>query len=389
MARAVLSLGPTMTSSIVGDFPRQLARMRAAGTVRFDLTEGEPARCGLGWDPAELEALVGEHGGPPGGAKEALTAAREAVASYLAGHHVTVHPDRIFFAPSRGAARCLALAAACGPGDEVLAPSPARLPLERASVASPPRLRRYALTFGEAWHIDRRSIRHALGPRTRAIVAGNPAEPTGAILSGEDLAALDELCGLRGLALVGDEAFLDTALGASASVGRAARCLAVHVSGLAGVCGLPRLGGEWVAVTGPDADAARAAARLAPLAETSPVAASTLRAIPALLARREPFLAALRARLARNRGAIAGAALREAPWTLQWGGGSCWAVLQINPVRDATALCLDLLDEGVAIQPGQLDGLPASGYLVVSLLPEPEVFQAGLERLERQLRRTR
>lgn len=377
-----------MTSSLTGDFRRQLERVRAAGALRLDLTEGEPARCGLGWDPGELDELTADRGSiAPDGAAEALTAAREAVASYLAGHHVTVRPDRVFFAASRSVARGLALAAACGPGDEVLAPSPARLAVEHAGAG--PRTRTYALAFGEAWHLDRRSIRHGLGPRTRAIVVGNPAEPTGAILSGEELAALDELCGLRGLALIGDEAFLDTALGASASVGRAARCLAVHVSGLTGVCGLPRLGGEWVAVTGPDADAARAAARLAPLAEASPVAVSTLRAIPALLARREPFLAALRARLARNRGAIAGAALREAPWALQWGGGSCWAVLQINPVRDGTALCLDLLDEGVAIGPGALDGLPASGYLVVSLLPEPEVLQSGLERLERQLRRTR
>lgn len=378
-----------MISSLVGDFSRQLERMRAAGALRLDLTEADPARCGLGWDPGELDGLVAERdAAAPGSAPEALAAAREAVASYLAGHHVTVRPDRVFFAPSRGAARRLALAAACGPGDEVLAPSPARPLVKRAGAGPRPRLRPYALAFGEAWHLDRRSIRHALGPRTRAIVAGNPAEPTGAILSGDELAALDELCGLRGLALIGDEAFLDTALGASASVGRAARCLAVHVSGLAGVCGLPRLGGEWVAVAGSDGVAAQAAARLAPLAEASPVAVSTLRATPALLARRAPFLAALRARLARNRGAIAAAALREAPWTLQWGGGSCWAVLQINPVREGEALCLDLLDEGVAIQPGHLDGLPASGYLVVSLLPAPDVFQEGLDRLERHLRRS-
>lgn len=379
-----------MIASLVGDFSRQLERVRAAGALKLDLTEADPARCGLGWDPGELEELTANRGPiAPGAAAEALTSGREAVASYLAGHHVTVHPDRVFFASSRRAARGLALAAVCGPGDEVLAPSPARLPVERAGAPSPRRLRPYALAFGEAWHLDRRSIRRGLAPRTRAIVVGNPAEPTGAILSGEELSALDELCGVRGLALIGDEAFLDTALGASASVGRAARCLAVHVSGLSGVCGLPRLGGEWVALSGPDADAAQATARLVPLVDASPPAISTLRAIPALLARREPFLAALRARLARNRGAIASAALREAPWTLQWGGGSCWAVLQINPVRDGTGLCLDLLDEGVAVQPGALDGLPASGYLVVSLLPEPEVFQAGLERLERRLRRTR
>jgi hypothetical protein len=108
--------------------------------------------------------------------------------------------------------------------------------------------------------------------------------------------------------------------------------------------------------------------------------------LPALLARREPFLEALRARLARNRASIATASLREAPWTLQWGGGGSWAVIQINPFQDPVALCLALLDEGVAVRPGGLDGLPQSGYLVVSLLPEPQVFRAGLDQLETHLR---
>ena len=266
----------------------------------------------------------------------------------------------------------------------MLVPAPAR-PLVESGAAH---ARRYALVFGEEWRIDRKSLRRGVGPRTRAIAVGNPAEPTGALLTAEELAALDELCGVRGLALVGDEAFLDTASpGSDASVGRATRCLALHVSGLSGVCGLPDLGAEWVAVAGPEPVAAPAAARLRALSGAAASPSPGLRALPALLARREPFLEALRARLARNRGAIAAAALREAPWSLQWGGGSSWAVLQINPVRDESELCLELLDEGVAIQPGHLDGFPATGFLVVSLLPEPDVFLAGLERLERHLRR--
>jgi aspartate/methionine/tyrosine aminotransferase len=377
----------TTSSTMLDDFATRLERVRAAGVLRIDLTEADPARCGLGPDPREVAALVEGAGGRAtvaGGPAGGLTEAREAVASYLAGHRVSVPPDRIFFAASQSAARRLALAAVCGAaGDEVLVPAPARVFVEGPGV----RLRPYALAFGEEWRLDGRSLRRAVGPSTRAVVVGNPAEPTGALLAGDDLAALDELCGVRGLALVGDEAYLDTAIGASTSVARAARCLSLQLSGLTGVCGLPGIGAEWVAVAGPDALAAPAAARLRPLAEAAPLPERTLRAIPALLARREPFLEAVRARLARNRGAIGAASLREAPWTLQWGGGGAWAVLQINPTRDETELCLALLDEGVALRPGHLDGLPPSGHLVVSLLPEPSAVLAGLESLERHLRR--
>jgi aspartate/methionine/tyrosine aminotransferase len=376
-------------STASDDFAARLERVREAGVLRFDLTEADPERSGLGWDPRELEALLGGgQGSAAGGAGRGLTEAREAVASYLAGHRVRVRPDHVFFAPSRSEARRLAVAAVCAPDDEVLVPAPARPLVDPAGNRPRVRARPYALAFEEEWRLDLKSVRRAVGPGTRAVFVGNPAEPAGALLAGDELEALDELCGVRSLALVGDEAFLDATIAPSASVARATRCLAVHVSGLSGVCGLPRLGGEWLAVAGPDALAAPVAARLTSLTEGAPpVPESTLRAIPALLARREPFLGALRARLARNRGAIAAASLREAPWTLLWGGGGCWAVLQVNPVRDETELCLELLDEGIAVQPGHLDGLPSTGYLVVSLLPRPEVVVAGLERLEKNLRR--
>ncbi len=78
--------------------------------------------------------------------------------------------------------------------------------------------------------------------------------------------------------------------------------------------------------------------------------------------------------------------MREAPWTMQWGGG-WWAVLQVNPDQHEDDLCLALLEEGVAVEPGYLAGFPHEGYLVLSLLVAPEVFDAALGRVEAQLRR--
>ena len=374
------------TTEALPDFTTRLEQVRASGMLRVDLTETDPERCGIRWDRAELQAILGAGRGasPPARTGE-LGAAREAIASYLAGHRAAVRPDRILLAPSRSAARRLALAALCDSDGDVLAPAPAR---PEGDPASAGRVRPYRVEFDGAWRIDRRSLERAIGPRTRAVILGNPVEPTGAMPTPDDLAFLEELCADRGLALVGDEAFLDTALEASASVAAVSRCVGVHLSGLTGVSGLARLGGEWIAVTGPDGLAARVAARMGALAEdTPPPDRATVAAFPALLARREGWLERLRARLARNRGAIAAASLREAPWALQWGAGGTWAVLQINPGRDPAELCLELLDEGIAIRPGHLDGLPAAGYVVVSLLPEPDVLLAGLDRLEVHLRR--
>lgn len=101
-----------------------------------------------------------------------------------------------------------------------------------------------------------------------------------------------------------------------------------------------------MAVAGPEALAGPLASRLASLAgaEAAGSRAGVL-LLPSLLGRRESFLSRLRARLTRNRSAVASASVREAPWTMQWGGG-WWAVLQINPDQDADELCLALARGG-------------------------------------------
>jgi alanine-synthesizing transaminase len=369
-------------------FAAHLEQARASGRPLIDLTESDPSRCGLGWDSAELEAILGE---APAATREAtsraLPPARDAVASYLAGRGASVAPDRIHFTTSHGEAHRLLLKLLCGAGDEVLVASPSQPFLDRLAAAQSLRVGRYALVYDGEWRLDRRSLARAVTRRTRAILLGNPSQPTGAILSGEDLAFLEDLCSARDIALIVDEALADTALVPSASVLQATRCLAFHVSGLSGVCGLPRLGAEWLAAAGPAALVATALQRLQPLLGAQPpLPGSVQLAIPALVARRERYLVALRNRLATNRASLAAAALRESAWSLLSGPGGCSAVLQIGAAEEEECLCLALLEDGVAVQPGFLDGFPRPGYLVVSLLPPPETFDEGLSRLDRRLR---
>jgi aspartate/methionine/tyrosine aminotransferase len=362
------------------DFTTALEAARAAGRVLFDLTETDPARCGLGWTDAELAAILErrEEGAPARQQAEA----REAIAGYLAGHGAAVAPQRIFLTRSLGGALRELVRALAEDGGEVLVPVPGRLGSELGDAAG---LRTYELEFEGRWRIDRRSLRRSTSKHTRAVLVGNPAEPMGAALSAEELAFVEELCAGRGAVLVADESALDTTLEPPRTVAAAGVCAALHLSGLGGVCGLEDARADWLAVAGPPAEADRLAARLATL-EAVQAPAPDARLVPPLLGRREAFLTRLRARLARNRSALASASLREAPWTLAWGGGR-WAVLQVNPAQEEDDLCLDLLAEGVAVLPGHLSGLPRTGYLALSLLPAPESFDAALERLEDQLRR--
>ncbi len=370
-------------------FAARLEQARASGRPLLDLTESNPTRCGLGWDPSELGPLLGD---PRAATYEpaplGLRDARGAVARYLADRGAGVAPDRIFLTASASEAYALLFKLLCDPGDEVLVPLPSYPLVDRLADLESVRLRRYALRYDGEWHLDRRSLAKAVTPRTRAIVAGSPSDPTGALLSPEELGFLEDLCAARGLALIGDEVFADTALGPAPSAAGASRCLAFHLSGLSTVCGLPQLKAGWIAAAGPERLVGPALSRLEVIADAYlSVSTPAQLAIPALLERRERFLELLRKRLAGNRARLATASLREAPWSLLQSGGGWSAVLQIGGAEEEQALCLALLEDGVLIRPGAFYDFQHSGYLVVSLLPAPETFREGLERLERRLRR--
>jgi alanine-synthesizing transaminase len=365
-------------------FDARLEQARAEGPPLIDLTEIDPTRCGLTWGADELRPLAGHlnSGGPEAGS-DGLREARDAVASYLAGRGVAVHPDRALIMASKSEVYAPLVSALCGPGDEVLVPAPG---LALAPQGDGDGVRRvdYALRYDGAWRLDRESVTAGVGPRTRALVAASPADPTGAVLSREELVFLEDLCDRRGIALILDERYADAAFDPPPSVVGSDRCLAFHVSDVASVCGVPQFGVAWLAAAGPEHLVGPALARIAATAGVASPPEQV--AIPALLAGRGRFLAMLRARLAQNRAALATAALREAPWTVLNSGGGWSAVLEIGDSENETALCLALIDDGVAVQPGLRYGFERNGYLVVSLLPRPEVFSDGLGRLDRRLR---
>jgi alanine-synthesizing transaminase len=353
-----------------------MERARKSGHL-IDLATLDPARCGLVGDGPSAAPVTGEL---DRGAD--FAEARAAVAGYLAEKGASVRADQVILLGSLGEAYARLLDLMCLPGEEVLVPHPGEQDLALAAEKAGVRLVHYPLRYDGAWHIDVRALSGAVTPRTRAILVGNPARPTGAFLDRAALLKLEAVAAPRGLALLGDERWLDTAGPGSVSVASATRCLALHVSEVDEVCGPPGRGLAWIVAGGQRELMEPALAGLEPSGD-----ASTLdgRALTGRLARRGLFLGPLRERLTANRAQLAMASVREAPWSLL--GGSGWmAALQIGLVHDEVALCRGLLEAGVAVLPGALFGFPPNGTLVVSLLPPVNDFIRGIDRLEHVLR---
>ena len=138
---------------------------------------------------------------------------REAIAQHYAEHYgVEVSPERIIVTTGTSAGLLLALSALCGPGDEVLLSDPhyACYPSFLNFLRIPHRF--FPLEEAEGFRYPRDAVAEAIGPKTRGIMVNSPANPTGMVMSREEL---EGLAGL-GRTLVSDEIYHGLTYGGSA-----------------------------------------------------------------------------------------------------------------------------------------------------------------------------
>ncbi len=133
---------------------------------------------------------------------------REAIADhYQATYGVKVSPDQILVTPGTSPAMLLLFGALLDPGDEVVLSDP--------YYACYPNFIRYAegapvfvdTTEEDGFQYRPEAIAPRLGPRTRAIMVNSPANPTGAVLAPDRMAAVAALAERHGSFVVADEIY--------------------------------------------------------------------------------------------------------------------------------------------------------------------------------------
>lgn len=141
---------------------------------------------------------------------------RESIAGYYAERYgVELSPARILIAPGASGALQLALLALAGPGDRVMICDPS-YPCYRQVVGltgADPLLVPVGPETG--YILTRERAQAAWVPGVRALLVATPANPTGAVLSAGELAALYALCRERGAVLLVDEIYQGLVYGAA------------------------------------------------------------------------------------------------------------------------------------------------------------------------------
>jgi aspartate/methionine/tyrosine aminotransferase len=371
--------------------PNRLATLaagaRARGRPLLDLTETNPTRAGLTAPGHVLESLARPRGLRYQPDTRGLEAARRAVAADHARRGSEVDPAQVVLTASTSEAYAFLFKLLCDPGDAVAVPRPSYPLFEYLARLEGIEPVAYPLRYDGEWHAGRGEVEGALTPRTRAVVVVSPNNPTGSYLKRDEADALLALCAERGLAVIADEVFADFAFRDDprrvASLAGRPEALTFALGGLSKSCGLPQLKLAWIAASGPDAACDEALARLEIVADTYlSVGTPVQEAAPEILRDLPALQAPLRERTRANLSVLRERAARVPVVTLQEPEGGWSAVLRVPAHRTEDEWCARLIEEdGVLVQPGYFFDFPSEAFLVVSLLPPPDVFAAGVARL--------
>jgi alanine-synthesizing transaminase len=368
---------------------------RRAETI--DLTETNPTRVGIAYPAEELEELLrrgaeARYEPHPRGILEA----REALALYLSTPGDPVSPDDLVLTASTSESYSFLFKLLADPGDEVLTAAPSYPLLDSLAALDSLGLRHVYLEPGRRFALDPERVELAVSDRTRLLALIHPGNPTGTFVSIHEQAAVLGLCASRGLPLISDEVFLDFGLAddplrSGPAAAASGETLAFSLGGLSKSAGLPGWKLGWIRVGGPPDLRRRTLDALEMVADSYlSVSTPVQLALPGVLALapriRAAILERVRGNLAMLRAALAGVTAAE---LFEPAGG--WAALiRVSlPVSDEE-LALGLLDRaGVLVQPGYFFDFLTDDFIVVSLLPKPDRFAAGVEGLAGFLRSTR
>jgi alanine-synthesizing transaminase len=359
----------------------------ASGSRVLDLTLSNPTRAGLRYDDARiLQSLASPQAMDYDPQPKGLPSARAAVAAYYQTQHAAlVDPERLILTASTSEGYSFVFRLLCNPGGELLVPKPSYPLFEFLADLQDVKLAPYPLLYDHGWQIDFPSLQKAVTSRTRGVVVVHPNNPTGSFVHPDELDLLNEFCRGHKLALIADEVFLDYGHDRIARKSFAINQdeLTFTLSGVSKISALPQMKLAWIVTSGPAQDVEAAQARLEIIADTylsmnAPIQWAT----PALLDQRMNIQQQLLDRILANLAELDRQLAEQKTCQRLLVEGGWYAVLRVPVTQTDEELVVDLLRrKSVLIHPGHFYDFSNDGYLVLSLITQPDDFRKGIQRL--------
>jgi alanine-synthesizing transaminase len=367
----------------------ELERCRQEGVPVVDLTESNPTRVDLPYPPQILAPLSDpaalRYDPHPFG----HISAREAVAQDGQRRGVVVNPQDVILTASTSESYSWLFKLLCDPGDTVLAPVPSYPLFEHLTRLEGIALASYRLEYHGRWELDVDSLREA-PPATRALILVSPNNPTGSYVSTREFDAVLGLCRDRGWALIADEVFADYPMEVHqplTDLASRADVLTFTLGGASKTLGLPQVKLGWMVSGGPQEVRAAARNALEHIADTFlSVSTPVQTGASSLMLEGGLVRQAIHDRVRHNLHHARTVAERYSSCELLRVEGGWCATVRVPATRAEEMLVLDLLaSERVLVHPGYFFDFPHEAFIIVSLLPQPEIFADGFERALRFL----
>lgn len=368
--------------------PIAKALEQAQSTTLIDLTESNPTHCGLAY-PADLLSDLSR--------PEALQynpnafgslSARKTLANYLNARGHQIDPKNLVLTASTSEAYSYLFKLLGDPGDAFLAPTPGYPLLDHLLHLEALGLIPYPARPLPGWPLDLPALKASVTARTRGIIVVDPNNPTGATLSELDSQALSALCKERNLAYIVDEVFSDYLYEPTTRRTPSPSILSFRLGGLSKSLGLPQLKLSWIELLGPEKQLAECRNRLELIADTylsvnTPVQVG----LEKLLAFAPNIQKQILDRVLQNRRVLESLFAGSKNVKVWLAQGGWYALLEVlsEGANDETLVLEAIQKHQVNIQPGGFYDLVEGCFLVISLLPQLEVFRTGATRLKKLL----
>jgi hypothetical protein len=319
-----------------------------------------------------------------------LLIARQAVAEYYQQRGEKIDPDQIHLTVSTSEAYMFLFKLLTDNGQNVLVPQPSYPLFEFLAGFEGVELAPHRLVYHEEkeeWRIDFDSVNAAINSQTRAIMLVNPNNPTGSFVKREELAELNRLCAEHGLALIVDEVFSDYAFSADPALiptlAGNSEVLTFVLSGLSKILGLPQMKLGWIVVNGPEDLRRQAQEYLDLLADAYLSVSTPIQHAAPLWLKLQPLLQdQIKERIKANLESLQKQFGHHPNYHLLRTEGGWYAVIALPFLqREEKFVLLTLERDNVLVHPGYFFDFPHEGFLVVSILPPPEIFCEGAGRL--------
>lgn len=317
-----------------------------------------------------------------------LLSARKTIQKYYQSQRALVDSENIFLTTGTSESFFYLFSLLTQPGDNILTPNPSYPLFDPIASLRNIELRHYPLLEEKGWALDIETLKQKTDTKTKAIILVSPHNPTGSVLTADEVMKITDWANEKNIPLICDEVFSEFYFGEgffprTISVSKPHLCFTLN--GLSKMFALPSMKLSWIAVTGLSEKVIPAVEHLELMADTFLSCHTAIQKTLPIIFEHEESLSFLKnyKNEVRSRRDLAIELFKKSP-SLSFTApqGSFYLMGKILKPVSEEDFVIELMEEtGVFVHPGYFFDYEEGSHVVISFLTQPEKIRSGIQAL--------